>query len=102
MPISCRSSRAFSVSLALPAISSKVPSKASHIFFSICITSRLWHISNEDQYGRKKNTLLPPVVPSIIFLMLLPLLASSPSKSYLLKTLVLLQDLFTTQRHWSL
>ena len=50
----------------------------------------------------KKNTLLPPVLPSIIFLTLLPLLASSPSKSYLLKTLVLLQDLFTTQRHWSL
>jgi hypothetical protein len=50
-----------------------------------------------------KKTLLPPVVPfSILITLLPPLPRSSCSKGYLLKTLVLLHYLFTTQQHWSL
>ena len=50
----------------------------------------------------KENTLLPPVVPSIIFISLLPLLRCSHSKCDLLEALVLLQDLCTSEGHWSL
>ncbi|KAJ0537377.1 hypothetical protein HanHA300_Chr08g0262811 [Helianthus annuus] len=52
-----KSDRAFGVSLLLSFIR-RVPSKLSHTFFSICITSKLCFSCREDQYSRSKNMLL--------------------------------------------
>jgi hypothetical protein len=56
---------------------SKLPNMLSQMFFSICITSKLCRTSNVFQHGSSKNNLLPPVVPSSFFFVLLPLFLTS-------------------------